>query len=53
MTNTTNQTQTMKDPESAYLYARDVIKGRWAEAEPTIMKDPKYAYEYSHLYERP
>jgi len=29
----------MTDPEYAYLYARDVIKGRWKEAEEYIKKD--------------
>ena len=31
-----------------YEYARDVIKGRWKEAEPIIMKDPYYAYLYAY-----
>ena len=30
----------------AYLYCRDIIRGRWPEAEPYIMKDPEWAYEY-------
>lgn len=29
----------MTDPHTAYLYARDVIKGRWLEAEPFIEKN--------------
>jgi hypothetical protein len=37
----------MKDPRDAYLYARDVIKGPWPEAEPYIMKDPRDAYLYA------
>jgi len=37
----------MKDPECAYLYAGNVIKGRWKEAEPYIMKKPEYAYYYA------
>ena len=31
----------------SYLYARDVIKGRWSEAEPNIMQDSCYAYCYA------
>jgi hypothetical protein len=37
----------MKDPGSAYLYAKDVVKYRWLEAEPYIMKDPGSAYLYA------
>jgi len=29
----------LRQPIFAYEYARDVIKGRWPEAEPVIMKD--------------
>jgi len=35
------------NPRELYLYARDVVIGRWPEAEPTIMKDPEYAHYYS------
>jgi hypothetical protein len=42
------------DPEESYLYAKDVIKGRWPQdeeigrqAEQIIIKDPKSAYEYA------
>ena len=35
-------------PKLIYTYARDVIKGRWIEAEPYIMKDPQYAYLYAY-----
>lgn len=38
----------MKDPHTAFLYARDVIKGRWEEAEPYIMTNPKWAYHYAY-----
>jgi hypothetical protein len=34
------------DPGRAYLYARDVINGRWPEVESYI-KDSKYAYYYA------
>ena len=34
-------------PEHAYWYARDVIKGRWREAEKYIIKDTRYAYFYA------
>ncbi len=36
-----------KDPEVAYEYARDIIKGRWPEAEPTISSDPWAASMYA------
>jgi len=32
-----------------YAYARHVIKGRWLEVEPEIMKSPKYWKEYSRF----
>jgi len=38
----------MKNPGTAYWYAREVIKGRWPEAEPLIMKDPGTAYNYAN-----
>jgi hypothetical protein len=31
----------------AYHYAKDVMKKRWIEAEPRIMKSPDYAYCYA------
>lgn len=34
-------------PSLAYEYARDVIGGRWLEAEPYIMKVPHYARLYA------
>jgi hypothetical protein len=39
-----NDIQTAKN---AYLYARDVIKGRWVEGEPIIATDPGWAYMYA------
>jgi hypothetical protein len=30
-----------------YEYVKDVIMGRWPEAEPLIVKDPEYAYVYA------
>ena len=35
------------DPWWAYEYAKDVIRGRWPEAEATIAKDPYSAYHYA------
>jgi len=35
-------------PEDLYDYAKDIIKGRWPEAEPTIMTSPAYAYHYAY-----
>jgi len=29
------------DPEVAYLYAKNVIKGKWPEAEEIIKTDPE------------
>lgn len=34
-------------PQSAYLYSKKILKGRWIEAEPYIMQDPFYAYVYA------
>ncbi len=36
-----------ESPEWAFLHARDVIKGRWPEAEKTIIKSPTWAYLYA------
>ena len=36
-----------KDPRWAYNYAKDIIKGRWLEAEEIIKKDPHWAYYYA------
>lgn len=35
-----------KDASIAYEYARDIIKGRWPQAEPFIAKSPSNAYFY-------
>jgi hypothetical protein len=34
-------------PKYAYLYARNVIEGRWVEGEPIIAAEPEYAYMYA------
>ena len=34
-------------PKYAYRYARDVIEGRFEEAEPVIARDAYYAYYYA------
>lgn len=36
-----------RSSEYASYYARYIIKGRWPEAEPNIMKNPKGAYAYA------
>lgn len=36
-----------REPYYAYQYARDVLKGRWVEAEPYIMKDRIAAHDYA------
>lgn len=39
--------------EFAYMYARDVIKGRWPEAEHIIASNPVYSEQYEeHLQQR-
>ena len=38
---------TIETPETALAYAKDVIKGRWREAEPYIMKDLETALAYA------
>jgi len=35
------------NPYHTYLYAKDVIKGRWMEGEEEIKKDPESAYYYA------
>lgn len=35
-----------KDPKTAYLYAKNIVKGRWPEGEPSI----KRSEEYKKLY---
>ena len=37
----------IKYPYWAYYYAKDVIKGRWIEAENIIATDLFYAYHYA------
>lgn len=34
-------------PGATFLYARDVLKGRWPEAEPLIARDPMCSYLYA------
>ena len=38
----------MKSSFYAYLYAENIIEGRWEAGEPAIIKDPKYAYQYAN-----
>lgn len=38
----------LKNSESAFYFAFDVINGRWPEAEPYIMKNPEWAYNYAN-----
>lgn len=49
------ESEIMNDPESAFLYARDVLRGRWYEAEPTIRNDPHwwmlYCRDVRNIYE--
>ena len=39
----------MKDSGYAYSYAVDVVESEWKEAEPYIMKNKHWWYEY-HKY---
>jgi hypothetical protein len=39
-----------KVPEFAYYYAKDVVKGRWLEAEPYIMKDSYWWDRYETYF---
>jgi hypothetical protein len=36
-----------RNPLWAYVYARDVLKGRWPESEAVIATAPQWAYEYA------
>ena len=36
-----------RSPEYAYSYSKNIIKGRWLDAESIIMKDPFTAYMYA------
>ena len=37
----------LTDPGRAYLYARDVIYGRFPEGEAALATDPEWAYDYA------
>jgi hypothetical protein len=37
----------IKYPMDAYLYASEIIKGRWIEGEHIIKTDPNYSYDYA------
>lgn len=39
----------MKSPWWAYRYARDIIQGRWKEAEPFIATDAEVSFKYAVL----
>lgn len=45
----------LQSPEHAYLYARNVLKQRWPEAEPTIKRDPNFwdRYQRELVYQLP
>jgi hypothetical protein len=38
-----------KDQHYAYIYVRDIIKGRWKEGEEIIKKNPQYAIFYAQF----
>ena len=37
----------LSDPESAYYYAKEIIQGRWEEAEEVFFKDIFYVFLYA------
>ena len=37
----------MTNPTWAYEYAANIIKSRWPEAEPVIMKEAEWAFYYA------
>ena len=41
---------TARDPHWAYWYARNVIRGRWPEAEAVIVTDPHRAHWYEQYF---
>lgn len=43
----------IKDPKAACAYAKDIIKGRFEEAEPYIAKDAESAFLYTRLVLNP
>jgi hypothetical protein len=44
----------MKDPESAYRYAMDILEYPWEEAESVIIKNPQWAFKYAkNVLKRP
>jgi hypothetical protein len=38
----------LTDPQSAYYYAKHIIKGRWEQGEAIIATDPDWAYWYAY-----
>ena len=38
---------TARNPGWAHYYARDIIRGRWPEAEAVIATNPRWAYHYA------
>lgn len=41
----------MKDPQTAYLYAKHVLKHAWPEAEPYIKRDSFWHKKYNELFD--
>ena len=37
----------LQNEQYSFYYARDIIKGRWEEAEKIISTDPLYSYHYA------
>lgn len=40
----------MQDPQVACLYAKNVLRGRWHEAEHIINSDPAAARDYNSYF---
>ena len=47
--NTVTASMIATDPQYARSYARDILKGRFPEAEPVIAKDPRAACLYAQF----
>ena len=46
---TKNRLENIKrNPKRAYLFAKNILKKRWPQAEPYIMKDGFWAYKYAN-----
>jgi hypothetical protein len=35
-----------KNPQYAFFYAKNIVRGRWLTGEPAILKNPEWCYNY-------